>query len=209
MVYSQLIALAALPGALAAPRPQIAPIASQPFYCPILDKSEETNGQPWQIGRSVDGGESVGVETSHSVGITWEKGGELGIGGGDLVTLAAGASFSVAEQVTDATAESGDKLCPEGPWHCSAVFYPWGVKMSGHFHKLSPTESCDTAALGAWTHDVEEGTPWEAWAPKKDAAGNGFGTLEICTCENMEHWADDGHPALLCPEGCAKGADNK
>lgn len=135
---------------------------------------------------------AVGVETSHSVGITWEKGGELGIGGGDLVTLAAGASFSVAEQVTDATAESGDKLCPEGPWHCSAVFYPWGVKMSGHFHKLSPTESCDTAALGAWTHDVEEGTPWEAWAPKKDASGNGFGTLEICTCENMEHWVSLG-----------------
>ena len=55
MVYTQLIALAALPGALAAPRPQIAPIASQPFYCPILDKSEEINGKPWQIGRSVDG----------------------------------------------------------------------------------------------------------------------------------------------------------
>ena len=135
---------------------------------------------------------AVGVETSHSVGITWEKGGEFGIGGGDLVTLAAGASFSVAEQVTDATAESGDKQCPEGPWHCSAVFYPWGVKMSGHFHKLSPTESCGTAALGAWTHDVEEGTAWEAWAPKKDASGNGFGALEICTCKNMEHWVSFG-----------------
>ena len=57
MVYAQLIALAALPSAFAAPRPQIAPIPSEPHYCPILDNSEEVNGSPWQIGRSVDGGE--------------------------------------------------------------------------------------------------------------------------------------------------------
>jgi hypothetical protein len=64
--------------------------------------------------------------------------------------------------------------------------------MSGHFHKLAPPEPGGTAALGAWTQDVEEGTAWEAWAPKKDASGNGFGALEICTCKNMEHWVSLG-----------------
>ena len=74
--------------------------------------------------------------------------------------------------------------------------------------KQGPSDGCDTESFSSLTHDVTDGQPWEAWVPKVDAGGVGFGTVEVCTCQNMEHWADEGHVALLCPEGCAKGNDN-
>lgn len=103
--------------------------------------------------------------------------------------------------------------------------YPWGFKLKGHMHQQSADEGCDNESFGSFTHDITDGQTWEVWVPKKDDSGNGFATLEACTCKNMEHWAgmchhislliakltvyaDDGHVALICPEDCAKGADN-
>lgn len=225
MVYTQILALAALPATFALPNPQIAIPPHETRYCAVVDKTEETNGPSWQTGRSVDGGggesthilslaptntrsPAVTFESGHSTGYQWQIGGEIGLSAGTPVSLGAAAGFSVAEQVTDSIAEASDAECPEGPWHCSAIYYPWGVKVSGHMKEQGPNDGCETESLGSWTHDIEDGQPWEAWVPKKDQGGVGFGTVEVCTCQNLEHWADDGHPALLCPEQCAKGADS-
>ncbi|KAJ4353333.1 uncharacterized protein N0V89_005061 [Didymosphaeria variabile] len=209
MVYSQILALAALPATFALPNPQIFNPPHETRYCAVVDKTEEVNGPSWQTGRSVDGGGAVTFESGHSTAFQWQVGGEIGLSGGTPVSLAGGFGFSVAEQVTDSIAEASDAECPEGPWHCSAIYYPWGVKVSGHMQKQGPSDGCETESLGSFTHDIEDGQAWEAWVPKKDAGGVGFGTVEVCTCQNLEHWADDGHPALLCPEQCAKGADSK
>lgn len=115
----------------------------------------------------------------------------------------------MAEQVTDSKAESNSVDCPEGPWHCGAMFFPWGMRVSGHTVKQGPNDGCASGqSLSSLTHDVYDGQPWEAWVPQSDPAGIGYGKLEVCTCQNMEHWADDRHEALLCPQECAKGADN-
>ncbi|KAK8241939.1 hypothetical protein HDK77DRAFT_269821 [Phyllosticta capitalensis] len=178
-------------------------IPHEPHFCPVVEKTEDVQGEPWQVGVSVPGGGTIQVQEAHEVGTTWEYGGELGISLGSVVAGAGGFSVSVAETVTDSVAEAGSQECPDGAWHCSLIIYPAMTKLSGYMHEMGPNDGCPGGSLGGWSTDVKEGDAWSVVMPRTDASGNGVWGPELCTCGNLKHWADPGHPALLCKGTCA------
>ncbi|KAF2812163.1 uncharacterized protein BDZ99DRAFT_474380 [Mytilinidion resinicola] len=182
--------------AVAAPAPQI--IYDPVYFCPLVDSSEEITGTPWQIGLSIPGGDTISVTESHSVSTTWTVGGDLGISAGGL---SAGISASVSETVTDSVGEGTSAKCPEGAWHCSMAIVPSVSHVKGHLHQQNNDESCDVDRISQ-DDGGEEGKQFEFLIPIKDSSGNGKWTYDVCTCGNVQNWADPGHPSLICPEDC-------
>ncbi|KAF1989638.1 hypothetical protein K402DRAFT_451842 [Aulographum hederae CBS 113979] len=196
MLLTDLILTSAFLSTVAVAAPQI--IYDPIMYCPLVDSTTEIAGKAWQIGLSVPGGDTISVTETHSVGHTWTVGGDLGISAGGV---SAGVSFSVSETVTDAVGEGTAAKCPEGKWHCSMAIVPSMALIKGHLHNQDNDETCPTNRL--WNEDgLGEGVKFELQMPIKDSSGNGKWTYDVCTCKNLEHWADPGHPAVLCPEDC-------
>ena len=89
-----------------------------------------------------------------------------------------------------------EEECPEGGgFACSFLIYPGYTRVKGHMNEISSTQNCPGGI------HAKPGN-WEAEFPRKDKAGNAVWTSEKCTCGNLEHWADEGHPAKLCIEDC-------
>ena len=125
-------------------------------------------------------------------------GGDLGIRVGGL---SIGGSFSVSETVTNSVGEGTSVECPEGGWHCSMAIVPSMAKVDGHLHQQDNDESCSVDRIDQ-NNGGEEGKKFEYMIPIKDSSGNPMWTYNACTCGNLDHADDPGHPALMCPEDC-------
>ena len=78
-----------------------------------------------------------------------------------------------------------------GEWYCSLAITPTMVRVKG---SLQTQNSCGT--LGPWED-------YEVLMPKLGSDKNPVINAQACTCQNLAHWADDGHIPLLCPGDCA------
>lgn len=194
---------AALPAAFAAPaaepNPQGGFFAPAPIYCAKIDSAEEFSGESWQIGTAVAGGEGLTMSTAHTVGTTWTKGGDIGLSFAKVLGANADFSASVSETITDTITIGSSHDCPPGAWRCSLLITPGMMRFKGHTYKRGTDESCPGEAYG-------EEAEFEFESPRKDEGGNPYWTPDVCTCGNLEHWADPGHPALLCKDECVDGA---
>lgn len=143
------------------------------------------------------------MSESHSVGVTWTVGLDLGLGMSSLVKAVtkggtADLSGSVSETVTDSVSETGNLQCPPGAWHCSLMIYPTVRRVKGH---LELGDDCGEVL--ARSHDDLVGKPFELTIPLKSDKGNGLMDIEPCTCQNLKGWADPGHLERPCSQDCS------
>lgn len=112
-----------------------------------------------------------------------------------------GLSASVSETIEDSMEESDTMTCPDGDWYCSVMIYPGMKLVKGHMKRMDSDDSCDAETKTNYD-GVSDGDQYELTIPRKDSSGNGFFTARVCTCGNIDHWADKDHPELLCMEDC-------
>ncbi|KAK7530891.1 uncharacterized protein J3D65DRAFT_639908 [Phyllosticta citribraziliensis] len=170
--------------------------------CPMLDQALPFPQRLSYVELATDFSKAIQVQEQHEVGTTWEQGKELSIGISYIVSAAAAISISVAETVTDSIAETGSLTCPVGRWHCSLMVYPSMIRLRGHVKKLGPNDKCDGGEFSSDT--LQDGATWVLVLPRKDASGNGFWGVEVCTCVNLKYAKDEGHPKVECSEDCAQ-----
>lgn len=140
---------------------------------------------------------ALSISETHTEGISWTIGGDLGISAGDLSLTG---SWSVAESVEDSFGAGWEDDCPEGQWRCSIVITPRVVHAKGHLKEMGPDDNCEVSTIAEYDGG-KEGQEFEYDIPIKDNSGNAVLSVELCTCKDREHWADPGH-LDLCPEDC-------
>ncbi|KAK1673102.1 hypothetical protein BDP55DRAFT_634338 [Colletotrichum godetiae] len=172
------------------------------YYCPRYENKTEVTGERWQIGLSVPGGEKISVTKTYTVGITWTAGVSFTIGPKDKI-MSIGMSFTISESVTSSIAQGVTSDCgdPEAPgpkrWRCSMLIIPSMLRVNGHLSESDDRPNCQRV-------QSKSGGKFEFEAPIVDKGGNPKWTYVVCTCTNLKHWADPGHPPTLCIDPCTR-----
>lgn len=138
------------------------------------------------------------ITETHEVGTSWTKGFDLGVSVDKIIGVGAGLSGSVSKTVADSTAEGVEYECPDGDWHCSVMVYPGMKLVKGHLEEMKGNDA------GCSVSPSDHGGDFELKIPRSSAGGNKKSSVQLCTCKNLDHWADPGHEALLCQDDCVK-----
>ena len=126
-------------------------------------------------------------QSTYTVGVSVE----IGFSGIDFEEIAGEVSGSVSYTTETGTTQGVADSCPKGSWYCALSITPTMVEVSG-----IATQPSRCGLPGS-------STPYTVRMPKLGSDNNPITNAEACTCHNLEHWADDGHLALLCPGDCA------
>ena len=115
-------------------------------------------------------------------------GADLGLNFDDIIS--AGVSGSVSTTTTKQVSQGATNSCPDGPWHCALAILPDMTEVSGQ--KQAANDACEDDIDGPLP------APYTVRFPTEGTSGSNTADVEICTCQNFKHWADDGHIARLC-----------
>lgn len=129
-----------------------------------------------------------GISFARAVSVT--VGAELGL---DIAKIAgsAGISASVTTSEENGQTSSVEKHCPEGPWYCSLAITPAVTVVKGTRYRV--TAACKKNPTTEENYEI-------SYPEIKDNLAGA--SVDLCTCKNAKHWADDGHYATLCPQDC-------
>ena len=123
---------------------------------------------------------------------------ELGLDIGQISKeVGAGVGGSISISKATATQSTGGKTCPKGLWTCAIVFYPNVWRVEGT--KITYDDDCPRNLENPPT---PVRTPYTVDFPKANSDGVYGGGVDLCSCTDYAHWADDGAPSIQCPGPC-------